>query len=52
MGQLYFCDNLDVLQQNVEPGTVDLAYLDPPFNSQAGYNLLYETPGNERETAQ
>ena len=52
MRNLYFGDNLDVLQQHIEPESVDLAYLDPPFNSQAGYNLLYESPGNQRETAQ
>lgn len=52
MNNLYFGDNLDVLQQNVDPESVDLVYLDPPFNSQAGYNLLYETPGDQRESAQ
>jgi DNA modification methylase len=31
---------------------VDLVYLDPPFNSKAQYNVLYETPDNARETAQ
>ena len=49
---LYFGDNFEVLQQYVEPRSVDLVYLDPPFNSKAKYNLLYETPGNEREAAQ
>jgi adenine specific DNA methylase Mod len=52
MNRLYFGDNLDVLQQHVEAATIDLVYLDPPFNSKAQYNLLYETPDNQRETAQ
>jgi DNA modification methylase len=37
---LYFGDNFEVLQQYVEPRSVDLVYLDPPFNSKAKYNLL------------
>ncbi len=49
--RLYFGNNFDWLQL-IEPDTVDLVYLDPPFNSKAQYNLLYETPDNERETAQ
>jgi len=49
---LYFGDNLRVLREHVEDSSVSLVYLDPPFNSKAQYNLLYETPGNERETAQ
>jgi adenine specific DNA methylase Mod len=49
--RLYFGNNFDWLQL-IEPDSVDLVYLDPPFNSKAQYNLLYETPDNERETAQ
>ena len=52
MNKLFFGDNLDVLQEHVKEGSVDLVYLDPPFNSKAQYNLLYETPDNQRETAQ
>lgn len=51
MNKLYFGNNFDWLQL-LEPESVDLVYLDPPFNSKAQYNLLYETPDNERETAQ
>ena len=39
---LYYSDNLDVLRQHVPDESVDLAYLDPPFNSNANYNLLFE----------
>ena len=44
MNRLYFGDNLDVLKAHVDDESVDLIYLDPPFNSQATYNLLYKTP--------
>jgi len=36
----------------VEPNSIDLVYLDPPFNSKAIFNVLYETPQNLKETAQ
>jgi hypothetical protein len=37
---LCYGDNLDVLRQHVADESVDLIYLDPPFNSNAAYNLL------------
>lgn len=49
---LYFGNNLWVLDEFIPDDSVDLVYLDPPFNSKAQYNLLYETPDNQRETAQ
>ena len=39
--QLYFGDNLDVLRRYVADASVDLVYLDPPFNSNANYNVLF-----------
>lgn len=42
MNRLYFGDNLDVLRA-MPTGSVDLIYLDPPFNSNADYSLLYGT---------
>ena len=36
--QLYFGDNLDILRRYVPPASMDLIYLDPPFNSKATYN--------------
>lgn len=39
--QLYYGDNLKVLRRHVPDGSVDLVYLDPPFNSNATYNVLY-----------
>ena len=39
---LYFGDNLEVLQRHVEDDSVDLIYLDPPFNSKTDYNILFK----------
>ena len=38
---LYFGDNLDILRAYIPDESVDLIYLDPPFNSKGAYNLLY-----------
>jgi len=40
--KLYFGDNLGILREHVATGSVDLIYLDPPFNSSASYNVLLE----------
>lgn len=42
MNRLYYGDNLTIMQQMAKH-SVDLIYLDPPFNSQQNYNLLYRT---------
>lgn len=39
--QLYFGDNLDVLRTCIPDESVDLVYLDPPFNSKATYSVLF-----------
>ena len=41
VNQLYYGDNLDVLRRHVEAESVDLVYLDPPFNSNASYTVLF-----------
>ena len=42
MNTLYYGDNLVVLREHVETESVDLLiYLDPPFNSNATYNVLF-----------
>jgi len=43
--KLFYGDNLDVLREHVASESVDLVYLDPPFNSNAGYNVLWSTKG-------
>jgi len=49
--QLYYGDNLQVLR-NIADESVDLIYLDPPFNSQASYNVLFRSPAGEQSKAQ
>jgi adenine specific DNA methylase Mod len=48
---LYYGDNLDVLRQHIGDESVDLVYLDPPFNSNASYNVLFGEHGT-RSAAQ
>ena len=50
--QLYFGDNLDILREHVPDESVDLIYLDPPFNSQATYNILFREKSGEESAAQ
>jgi DNA modification methylase len=45
MNLLYYGDNLDVLRRHVDDASVDLVYLDPPFNSNASYNVLFAEHG-------
>ena len=39
---LYYGDNLDILRRYVQDESVDLIYLDPPFNSNQTYNVLFQ----------
>ena len=53
--KLYFGDNLDVLrdgEKGIADGSVDLIYLDPPFNSQASYNVLFKAASGAALDAQ
>ncbi len=50
--QLYFGDNLEVLRKHIPVASVDLIYLDPPFNSNASYNMLFKEPSGEQSAAQ
>jgi len=49
---LYYGDNLDVLRRYVKDETVDLVYLDPPFNSNQDYNVLFGEQNGARAAAQ
>ena len=42
MNTLYYGDNLDVLRQHIKDCSVDLIYLDPPFNSSRSYNIIFD----------
>lgn len=44
MPTLYYGDNLQVMRDNLKDESVDLIYLDPPFNSKRDYNLLFKSP--------
>ncbi|HWG11316.1 MAG TPA: DNA methyltransferase [Rhodanobacteraceae bacterium] len=52
VNRLYFGDNLHVLREHVADESVDLVYLDPPFNSKRDYNLLFKTPKGHESDAQ
>lgn len=49
---LYYGDNLDILRQHVSAESVDLVYLDPPFNSNRSYNVLFKTRSGDDSQAQ
>jgi DNA modification methylase len=49
---LYYGDNLDVLREHIRTATVDLVYLDPPFNSNRKYSLLFKERSGEGSQAQ
>ncbi|MDX1991031.1 MAG: DNA methyltransferase [bacterium] len=40
--KLYYGDNLDILRKYIADASVDLIYLDPPFNSSRNYNVLFK----------
>src|ERR1700722_7557021 len=44
---LFYGDNLDSLRRHVRDETVDLCYIDPPFNSKRNYNQIYNNIGKE-----
>ena len=49
---LYYGDNLSVLREYVADESVDLVYLDPPFNSNASYNVLFREKSGEESPSQ
>ncbi len=49
---LYYGDNLAVLREHIKDESVDLVYLDPPFNSNANYNVLFKAPDGQQSQAQ
>ncbi|WP_018242520.1 DNA methyltransferase [Rhizobium leguminosarum] len=52
VNRLYYGDNLSVLRESIVSESVDLIYLDPPFNSDASYNVLFKAPSGEQSAAQ
>ena len=49
---LYYSDNLDILRRYIADESVDLVYLDPPFNSNATYNVLFAEQDGARAASQ
>ncbi len=49
MNKLYYGDNLDILRQEVADASVDLVYLDPPFNSSRSYNVIFGRHPGDRD---
>ncbi len=49
---LFYGDNLDVLRRHIPDESVDLVYLDPPFNSNANYNVLFAEHDGTKAAAQ
>lgn len=45
--QIYYGDNLNVLRNHIKTETIDLVYIDPPFNSKRNYNQIYNNIGEE-----
>jgi site-specific DNA-methyltransferase (adenine-specific) len=52
MNRLYFGDNLYILREHVPDESVDLIYLDPPFNSNRSYNVLFKEKNGTAADAQ
>lgn len=49
---LYYGDNLDIMRRHLPDAVVDLVYLDPPFNSNATYNVLFGEQHGTQAAAQ
>ena len=47
MNKLYYGDNLNILRKYIKDDTIDLCYIDPPFNSKRNYNQIYNNIGQE-----
>jgi len=50
--KLYFGDNLEIMREYIPDESVDLIYLDPPFKSNATYNILFEEKNGSKSRAQ
>ena len=50
--RLFYGDNLDIMRHHIPDASVDLVYLDPPFNSKRDYNVLFKEESGEASPAQ
>jgi site-specific DNA-methyltransferase (adenine-specific) len=51
-GVLFYGDNLPILREHIPDESVDLVYLDPPFNSNRSYNVLFKDESGKHSEAQ
>jgi site-specific DNA-methyltransferase (adenine-specific) len=49
---LYYGDNLDILRRYIPDASVDLIYLDPPFNSNRDHNVIFRDESGNRSDGQ
>jgi len=49
---LFYGDNLNILREYIPDKSVDLIYLDPPFNSNRNYNVLFKDESGEDSDVQ
>ena len=49
---LYYGDNLDIVRKYIPDNSIDLIYLDPPFNSKKAYNILFKENDTQWSPAQ
>ncbi len=47
VNQLFYGDNLEILRKHIRDESIDLCYIDPPFNSKRNYNQIYNNIGKE-----
>jgi len=52
MKTLYYGDNLEILRNKIPDNSVDLCYIDPPFNSKRSYFQIYNNIGGKEDKAQ
>jgi len=52
MDYLYYGDNLNILREYISDSSIDLIYLDPPFNSKATYNIIFKEKNGTASPAQ
>lgn len=52
MNKLFYGDNLEILREHIPADSADLIYLDPPFNSNRDYNVLFREQDGTRAAAQ
>ena len=49
---LYYGDNLEILREHIKDESIDLIYLDPPFNKNQRYNVLFKERNGTKSPAQ